>query len=226
MGLSDSPVVDSSNAWVYVQTSNADGTNARIVQANVTLTSAVTANVGGISGKDLHSGAYDNAYFNSGPTNSSARYYVCGLDSAGNFSTVYQFGFNGTTGQLNSFPNTSVAVTSANNTPCSPLTEGYNPNAAGGAKDWLFLSVSDHGVGTCGNSPCIYQIDITNAPAVLGIGQAATYSPNQGTSGMIVDNVSVLSETSNIYFVPLAARVCTAGGNGACATKLHQSNLQ
>ena len=72
----------------------------------------------------------------------------------------------------------------------------------------------------------IYQIDITNAPATLSVGQAATYSPNQGTSGMIIDNVSVLSETSNIYFVPLAARVCAAGGNGACATKLHQSNLQ
>lgn len=226
MGLSDSPVVDSSNGWVYVQTSNADGTNAKIVQANTSLTSTVTANVGGISGKDLHSGAYDNTYFDSGPKNASARYYVCGLDNAGNNSTVYQFGFNGATGLLNSLPTTSIAVTSANNTPCSPLTEGYNPNAAGGAKDWLFLSVADHGVSTCGNSPCIYQIDITNAPATLSVGQTATYSPNQGTSGMIIDNVSVLSETSNIYFVPLAARVCTVGGNGACATKLHQSNLQ
>lgn len=226
MGLSDSPVVDSSNGWVYMQTSNADGTNAKVLQANTTLTTTVTANVGGISGKDLHSGAYDNTYFNSGPTNASARYYVCGLDSGGSNSVVYQFGFSGTTGQLNSSPTTSIAVTSANNTPCSPLTEGYNPNAAGGAKDWLFLSVTDHGVGTCGNSPCIYQINVTNAPATLSIGQTATYSPNQGTSGIIVDNVSALSETSNIYFAPLGARVCSAGGNGACATKLHQSNLQ
>jgi hypothetical protein len=226
MGLSDSPVVDSSNGWVYMQTSNADGTNAKILQANTTLTSIVTANVGGISGKDLHSGAYDNTYFNSGPTNSSARYYVCGLDSGGSNSVVYQFGFSGTTGQLNSSPTSSLPVTSANNTPCSPLTEDYNPNANGGAKDWLFLSVAYHGVGACGNSPCVYQIDITNAPATLSIGQTTVYSPNQGTSGMIIDNVSVLSETSNLYFVTLAARVCTAGGNGACATKLHQSNLQ
>jgi hypothetical protein len=225
MGLSDSPVVDSSNGLVYTQTSNADGTNAKILQANTTLTSTVTANVGGISGKDLHSGAYDNTYFNSGPTNGSARYYVCGLDNAGSNSVVYQFSFNGT-GQLNSTPTTSIAVTSANNTPCSPLTEGYNPNASGGAKDWLFLSVADHGVGACGNNPCVYQINVTNAPLTLSIGQTATYSPNQGTSGMIIDNISVLSETSNIYFVPLAARVCSDGNNGACATKLHQSNLQ
>ena len=104
--------MDSSNGWVYTQTSNADGTNAKILQANTTLTTTVTANVGGISGKDLHSGAYDNAYFNSGPTNASARYYVCGLDSGGSNSVVYQFGFSGTTGQLNSSPTTSIAVTS------------------------------------------------------------------------------------------------------------------
>ena len=141
-------------------------------------------------------------------------------------SVIYQFGFSSTTGKLNSAPTTSIAVSSLNNTPCSPLTEGYNPNASGGAKDWLFFSVTDHGVGGCGNSPCVYQIDVTNAPATLSIGQTSTNVPNQGTSGMIIDNVSVLSETSNIYFVPLGARACTVGVTGACATKLHQSNLQ
>jgi hypothetical protein len=226
-GLSDSPVVDSSNGWVYIQTSNANGTNAQIIQADTTLTTVSPANVGGTSGNDLHSGAFDNTYFNSGPTNSNARYYVCGLDSGGSNSVVYQFGFNGITGRLNSSSTTSLAVTSANNTPCSPLTEGFNPNATGGAKDWLFLSVPDHGAGvSCGNKPCVFQIDITNAPATLSIGQTGVYSPNQGTSGIIIDNVSTLSETSNLYFVTLAARVCTTGGNGACATKLHQSNLQ
>lgn len=226
-GLSDPPELDSSNGWVYIQTSNADGTNAKIIQADRTLTTVSLANVGGISGMDLHSGFFDNTYINSGPTNSSARYYVCGLDSAGSDSVVYEFGFSSTTGRLNSSSTTSLAVTSANNTPCSPLTEIYNPNASGGAKDQLFLSVLDRGVGaTCNNKPCVFQIDITNAPATLSIGQTGVYSPNQGTSGIIIDNVSTLSETSNLYFVTLAARVCTTGGNGACATKLHQSNLQ
>ena len=225
-GLSDPPVVDSTNGWVYTQTSNADGTNAKIFQADTTLTTVSTAIVGSSSSQDLHAGAFDNTYLNSGPTNSSARYYVCGLDSSGN-SVVYQFGFNGITGHLNSSPTTSLAVTSSNNSPCSPLSEVYNPNASGGAKDWLFVSVTDHGTGaSCGNKPCVFQIDITNAPATMSINQTGVYSPNQGTSGMIVDNVSALSQASNIYFVTLAARVCTTGGNGACATKLQQSNLQ
>jgi hypothetical protein len=219
--------VDSSNGFVYTQTSNADGTNAKIFQANTTLTSSTSANVGGNNGNDLYSGAYDNTYFNAGPANSGSRYYVCGLDTTGSVSMVYQFGFNTSTGVLNSSPTTSLAVTSASNTPCSPLTEGYNPNASGGAKDWLFLSVPDRGTGTaCNNKPCVFQIDITGGPASLFIGQAAVYSPNQGTSGIIIDNVGTLSEASNIYFVPLRARGCTSGGNGACATKLHQSNLQ
>jgi len=225
-GLTDPPVVDSTNGWIYTQTSNADGTNAKILQADPTLTTVSTANVGGIGSKDLHSGDFDNTYFSSGPTNSGSRYYVCGLDSGGN-SVVYQFGFNSISGHLNSFFATSLAVTSANNSPCSPLTEIYNPNTSGGARDWLFLSVTDHGTGaSCGNKPCVFQIDITNAPTTLSITQTGVYSPNQGTSGMIVDDVSSLSQASNIYFVTLAARVCTTGGNGACATKLQQSNLQ
>jgi hypothetical protein len=225
-GLTDPPVVDSTNQWVYTQTSNADGTNARIVQANTILTTISTANVGTAGSNDLHAGDFDITYRNSGPTSSSARYYVCGLDSSGK-SVVYQFGFSSTSGQLNSSSTTSLAVTSSNNSPSSPLTEIYNPNAVGGAKDWLFLSVTDHGAGaSCGNKPCVFQMDITNAPSTLSISQTAVYSPNQGTSGMIVDNVSTLSQTSNVYFVTLRARVCTTGGNGACATKLQQSNLQ
>jgi hypothetical protein len=47
-----------------------------------------------------------------------------------------------------------------------------------------------------------------------------------GISGIIVDNVSTLSETSNIYFAGLGSATCTTGGTGACATKMHQSNLQ
>jgi hypothetical protein len=225
-GLTDAPVVDSTNQWVYTQTSNADGTNARIFQANTILTTISTANVGTVGSNDLHAGDFDITYRNSGPTSSGARYYVCGLDSGGK-SVVYQFGFNSISGQLNSSSTISLAVTSANNSPCSPLTEIYNPNAAGGAKDWLFLSVTDHGAGaSCGNKPCVFQIDITNALSTLSISQTAVYSPNQGTSGLIVDNVSTLSQTSNIYFATLRGRVCTTGGSGACATKLQQSNLQ
>jgi hypothetical protein len=227
-GVTDSPVVDSTNQWVYTQTSNANGTNAKIYQASTTLGTVSSANVGGESGEDLHSGDFDNTYYTDGPTNSGSRYYVCGLDAMGSDSVVYQFGFN-SGGQLNTTALTSLTVTNANNTPCSPLTENYNPNASGGAADWLFLSVPDHGVGSgtlCNNSPCVIQITITSAPATLSISAAATYSPNQGTSGIIVDNVSTESQASNIYFDTLGARVCTTGGNGQCATKLQQSNLQ
>jgi hypothetical protein len=225
LGLMDAPLVDSANEWVYTQSSDVEGINAKVFQADPTLTTVSSAKIGHSTTNNLYSGDFDNTYYTSGPTNTAARYYVCGFDTGGD-SVLYQFGFSNITGHLNSSFTTSLAVTSANNTPCSPLTELYNPQASGGAEDWLFLSVADHGTGLpCNNSPCVFQINITNAPATLSIGQTAQYSPNRGTSGLVVDNVSALSQTSNIYFVTLGARVCTTGGNGACATKLQQSNL-
>jgi hypothetical protein len=231
-GLTDAPLIDSTNGWVYVQTANADGTNAKIYQANSTLTTVSSANVGlqsALNGGDLYSGSPDNTYFDSGSTASLARYYVCGLDSAGNDSELYEFGFDSITGQLNSSPSAMLPVTSAINSPCSPVTEIYNPNAAGGATDWLFLGVSDHGLPTgsgCNNNPCVFQFNITSAPSTLSINGFAQLAQNKGIGGITVDNVSTLSETSNIYFVGLGANVCTSGGNGACATKMHQSDLK
>jgi len=225
MGVTDPPIVDSSNSWVYTQTSNADGTNAKIYQTNTTLGSVTSSNVGGFNVADLHSGAFDNTYFNSGPTNAGSRYYVCGLDAAGSLSTVYQFGFSGT-GQLNSAATASVLVNHNSGSPCSPLTEGYNPNVTGGAKDWLFLGLANGGgPSACHNKLCVMQIDITSAPATLSVGNAAVYNLPVGISGLIIDNVSTSSQTSNIYFVFLVSSTCGTGGAGFCATKLHQSDL-
>jgi hypothetical protein len=225
-GLSDPPLVDSANGWIYAQTSNADGSNAKILQADTTLTTVSTATVGTASTNDLHAGDFDNTYYESGPRNPGARYYVCGLDGGGK-SAIYQFGFDGVTGHLNSSPATSVVITAATQSPCSPLTATYNADTTGGAKDWLFVSVKNRDRGKADeNQPVVFQIDITNAPSTLSITHAASYTFDQGTSGMIVDNVSPLSQTSNIYFVTLGARPCTTGGSGACATKLQQSDLR
>jgi len=227
IGLTDPPIVDSSNSWVYTQTSNANGTNAKIYQASTTLGSVSISNVGGISGADLHSGAFDNTYFTSGPTNSGARYYVCGLDATGSLSTVYQFGFSGT-GQLNSAATASAAVNHTVSGPCSPLSEVYNPNAGTGT-DWLFLSVSDNGFSAafCSNKPCIMQFTITGAPTTLALTSGFKYagSGSGGTSGIIVDNVSISAQASNFYYVNLVSSACTSGGTGACAVKLTQSAL-
>ena len=231
-GLADAPVVDSTNGWIYEQTANADGTNAKIYQASATLTTVSSANVGGpssLGGGDLHSGSPDNTYFTSGPTASGASYYVCGLDSGGTDSGLYRFGFSNSTGKLNSSPSATLVITTAGNSPCSPITEIYNPNASGGAADWLFLGVTNNGVPAssgCSGNPCVFQFNITNAPATLSVGQFAQLSQTVGISGIIVDNVSTLSETSNIYFAGLGSATCTTGGTGVCATKMHQSNLQ
>src|SRR5258708_27641691 len=147
MGITDPPIVDSSNSWVYTQTANADGTNAKIYQANTTLGSLTSSNVGGIGTADLHSGAFDNTYFNSGPTNAGSRYYVCGYNAGGTITTLYQYGFSSATGQLNSTSAASIAISHSSPFPCSPLTEIYNPAAPNPApppttiaKDWLYLS--------------------------------------------------------------------------------------
>jgi len=68
----DPPIVDSTNRTVFAAASNS--TNSVLMQAPTTLGSAVRTTMG-VSGTNLHNGAFDNAYFTSVGT---GHMYFCG----------------------------------------------------------------------------------------------------------------------------------------------------
>jgi hypothetical protein len=106
---------------------------------------------------------------------------------------------------------------------CSPITEIFNSNATP-QKDWLFVAVSTR----CGNTAvlpngCIMSYDITNGmPTVL----TAAILERNGTSGIIIDNISTAPQASNIYFTTEGTGPCGDGiATGGCAVKLTQAGL-
>lgn len=136
---------------------------------------------------------------------------------------------------------------------CSPMTEVYNPNGSatspGGPADLMFFSVQSHSVpcligGTTYSSDapaggCIMSVDVTadSDPVVLPATAppfpaafSAWLAEDGGTSGIIVDNVSIDIGASSIYFTPLgytggggtSAGDCTYIG---CAVKATQNGL-
>jgi hypothetical protein len=148
---------------------------------------------------------------------------VCGKASNATLDpTLYRIGFNAT-GIMNSVAEVTTLRLARAAGQCSPITEffntGSNPN-----KDWLFVAVSTR----CGNTPvlpggCVMSYDITNGmPTAL----TAAVAERNGTSGIIVDNVSPAAQASNIYFTNEGTGACGDGiATGGCAVKLTQSGL-
>jgi hypothetical protein len=95
---------------------------------------------------------------------------------------------------------------------CSPVTEIVN-----GAEDYLFVStnqsITDPGnaqapvLGGCGTAgTCtVYMIDLTGRTWNTTTPADASLKTTAGTSGIIVDNISAVAGTSQIYFSGLAS---------------------
>ncbi len=212
-GFTDPLVVDSSDGLVITQFSDADGTNATVEQTNTSL-SAFNSTIlaGEVKTLAHHTGAFDNNYFNN-PT--TGFYYVCGPNAL--VTDLYRVGFTNTGG--------TIALGSVNGTPlkltttgssgnCSPLAENYNTSTA---KDWLFLSLDNHGKTTgCGNGSCVMSLSLQTAiiPGInssYGPGVAGDIANMNGTGGMVVDNEAPVSNTT-------ASPVISASESGTTAT--------
>lgn len=209
---SENPViVDSTNQMVYASF-NSNGSNSLVVQAPTSMASAVSVPVGTAS--TIYTGPYEPDFNNDFYTGSgSPLLYIAGTGT-GTLPTLYSVGFNGS-GVMNSSANATTAALTTGTADSSAVTEFYNATLQ---KDYLFIGVTNNCIATIGGGTagCVMSLDITNGfPTV----NASTISlpAAGGTSSIIVDNNSSLTEASSIYY---------ATKTGATLVKATQSGLQ
>ena len=221
-GIPDSTILDAGGGSekIYVFSGN-DGTAggaAVVAQMNQDLTGLVRTHVGQ-GGIDLHSGAFDNAYW--GATPNTGELFVCGTGAANTDPTHYWIGFTSYP-VMNSTPTSSLQRIAVAGIPCSPYTEFYNPNLnLGGVAGHHDLLVS--GLLSAAPSGYIITDDISTGAITAGLNNVP-YSG--GVSGVIVDNDSVSAQASSVYFSTLGSVNVGSCANARCAVKLTQAALQ
>ncbi len=230
----DAPVVDPSNQVVYVVIGN-DGTgSSALYQFPETYTAnscgvEIKLGTGSTTGVPVYAGTFDNLYYGG----AAGHYYVCG--NTGGDPTLYQVTVS-VAGVASGTANASAALTTAATT-CGPVSEVYNPNALGGATDWIFTSVRASGqtaapISCPANSGCVMSFNVTSGAALTaGAATVGRATVAGGASGIVVDNTvgsGTLPGASQVYFTPLTTGSCTstAGqGIGGCAIQASQSAL-
>ncbi len=186
--------VDDSRQNVYASF-NTNGTNAIVVQAPTSLASAVSVPVG--TGNTTYTGPYgvefNNAWYSGVGT---PLLYVVGTGS-GTTPTLYSVGFNGS-GLMNGTVNGTTAALTTGPADASPLTEYYN---AALAKDFLFVGVTNNCTATTGGGTagCVMSLDITAGFPTVNAG-TTSLAASGGTTGIIIDNDSTLTQASSIYY--------------------------
>ena len=170
--IDDSPIVDSTSQRVFAFTDCSlagdaggtcgDGTSvAQVIQTNTALGGEVQANIGIASVfNNVHAGTFDNNYYSG--NFGSGRLYSCGNPGRTHDPFLYILSFNAS-GVMSTTVVTGPALgTSGMNNQCSPITEVYNPNAVGGATDWIFVSVLiDGSPATCAAGGCLMNFIVT-----------------------------------------------------------------
>jgi hypothetical protein len=171
-GIVQGPIVDSTLGFVYVFAASdgsagcAVGATAYDCTAVYQLTTGFLAGdtgseavvgdstVSGTTPSPLYIGAFDSTYENS--DNATGDLYVCG--NTGGNPILYQVAIGGgVLGTVNPGP-----VLSSTTTPCSPVTDVLNPNATGGATEWMFASAETSGVSAnCASGGCIFNFKDT-----------------------------------------------------------------
>lgn len=192
---SENPVVvDSTNQMVYA-CFNSNGTNAIVVQAPTSMASTVSVPVG--TETTTYTGPYAPDFNNAWYTGSGTpRMYVAGTGT-GTLPTLYSVGFNGS-GVMNTSADTTTAALATGTADASPLTEFYNASLQ---KDYIFVGVTNNCISTTfgGTSGCVMSLDITNGFPTVNASSTALAAAG-GTTGIIVDNDSSLTEASSIYY--------------------------
>jgi hypothetical protein len=195
--------VDIAHKFVYA-TFNTNGTNALVVQAATSLASSVSVAVG--TGNTTYSGPYGVDFNNewyTGTGTAPPLLFVVGTGS-GTTPTLYSVGF-GSGGVLNGTTANSTPLASAAGADASPPTEFYNPNIAGGAKDFLFVSVTNHCIATTGGGAagCVMSLTL---PTTAGSGfptvtaGTTALAAAGGTTEIVIDNDTTQTQASSIYY--------------------------
>jgi hypothetical protein len=219
-----SPLVDSTNGFVYVFSRNdLTNTNAIVSQMPLSLATHVDARIGPPTTRIINDGAVDDKFFTLGPAGGSL--YACGTQANNaNKPSLYTLVFLAT-GVLNPVPamadnrRLNGGLNSAGN--CSPLTEFFD-----GTTDRLFIGAGRAGFVSGSNRMNMYRItdrlvNPTRAPNAVATNELG------GTSAITIDNLSAIPQASSIYFGTLSKGAAAPCGAGLfCAVKLTQSALQ
>ena len=161
-GLTEGPIIDSSIGSVYVFSSSDGAGSAAVFQLSTAFGAGATGNEAKIGTSSTgttpqYNGAFDHDYILS--SNSTGSLYVCG--NPGGVPTLYQVPVaGGMVGTAKAGP----AISTTTETPCSPVTEVYNPNLSGGGlpEEWAFASVQGTGSPTgCNGVSCVMNFRVT-----------------------------------------------------------------
>jgi hypothetical protein len=223
-GIILSPMVDSTNGFVYVFSNNNNANvNSIVSQIPTSLASHTDALIGLKTTGLVLVGDFDNKYFANGPSVGSL--YACGTQSnAGGKPALYTLSFTAT-GVMNTTPAMSndILIDGAGNPAgiCSPLTEFFD-----GTNDRLFAGVGSFTSTAGANLMTMWNINnriTSNATTPT----ATATNEIGGTSAISIDNVSTSPQAASIYFgTMLAGAASPCGANLFCAVKLTQSGLQ
>jgi hypothetical protein len=241
VGFISSPLVDSTNAAIYLFSADSPPGCPGSTTHNIAIeiserfiaggaangSSEISATVATCSTTvGVQSGYFDNLYLSGGAGN----IYVCGNMSTTTAPTLYQVALT-SAGLITGSPAVASAgpVLAAVGNQCGPVTEVYNP---GIATDWIFTSVQGGAVtGGVINCPaaagCIMSFNVTAGTVPTAtVGHAAAAG---GASGVIIDNTvgpATLAGASQLYFTPLTNQTCTTSGvTGGCAIQASQAAI-
>jgi hypothetical protein len=185
---------------------------------------------GDCTGKNVHSGAFDNAFWLNGST--SGHMSACGfLNNGGAPAKPQMYFFPFASNIITSTGKSTFLINNTKGDECSPLTEFYD-----GTTDRLFFGVGSSGVGGDGfleSSTITTSLATPNCTGTPTSSCVTSPKALGGTSGIVIDN-QLSNGGTNLYFSTLAAgsvngQKCNVSGGAAnpyCAVKLTQSGLQ
>jgi hypothetical protein len=195
--IRDSVIFDPSGATLYAVTSNdAVLTGAAVVQVNATslaVVSRVLLGQGSTTGSfvNLYDGDFDNNHVNNPAT---GHMLICGTGTADTTPYRYLLNFNAS-GILQ--PGSSTQISTNGAARCSPVTEFFNDNIAGGT-DFFFWGVTRNCPASAGIQGCVMAL--TNETTLTSLQLSG------GTSGILIDNNYVAKPGgSGIHFATEAS---------------------
>jgi len=244
-GIVDPPIVvtDPANSatdqiFAFTGCSYVQGIGGAITQlpANFATGVPTTANTvdlgsasgnGDCTGKNVHSGTFDNAFWLNGTT--SGHMMACGfVQSGGVPANPRMLFFPFANHVITSTGSSTFVVDTTKGDECSPLTEFSD-----GTTDRLFFGVGGATDGFLKSSTITTSLTTPNCIGLPTSSCVAAPAALGGTSGIIIDNL-LSNGGTNIYLSTLAAgsvngQKCNVSGGAAnpyCAVKVTQSALQ
>ena len=181
---------------------------------------------GDCTGKNVHSGTFDNAFWLNG--SASGHMITCGFVNNGGAPAdpkMYFFPF--ASNVITSTGSSAFVVNTTKGDECSPLTEFYD-----GTTDRMFFGVGSTD-GFLESSTITTSLSTPNCTGTPTSSCVTAPSALGGTSGIVIDN-QVSNGGTNIYFSTIApgsvnSQNCKVSGGNAnpyCAVRLTQAGLQ